>query len=177
MGLAQKYLPHYTIEDYEVWEGNWELIQGIPYAMFPLPTGKHQNVNGKILAHLYELLQDCPNCMPFMPINWKINEDTVVQPDVSVICGKFEDVYLEFPPKLIFEILSPKTKDKDREIKYEIYQSQGVKYYVIVDKDEQQVEVFELKNKKYAKVLETKNEHFTFKFEDCKFDFDIRKVW
>ncbi|TCK06622.1 hypothetical protein [Phorcysia thermohydrogeniphila] len=28
-------LPHYTYEDYKHWEGKWELIEGIPYAMCP----------------------------------------------------------------------------------------------------------------------------------------------
>ena len=27
--------PHYTYEDFCQWEGQWELIQGIPYAMTP----------------------------------------------------------------------------------------------------------------------------------------------
>ena len=35
MGLSQKYLPHYTYDDYYQWDGNWELIYGVPYAMFP----------------------------------------------------------------------------------------------------------------------------------------------
>ena len=154
----------------------------------PTPVFKHQEINGKILIQLSQKLENCPECQAIMPLDWIISDDTVVQPDVSVICGKFTDDFLKFPPSLIFEILSPRTKDKDRGIKYEIYQSQGVKYYVIVDKDEQQVEVFVLKNKKYVKALETKNEHFTFELESpplippkggqkSKFDFDFRKVW
>ena len=35
MQKAHEYLPHYTYEDYCMWEGNWELIDGIPYAMSP----------------------------------------------------------------------------------------------------------------------------------------------
>ena len=26
-------LPRYTVEDYEKWKGDWELIDGIPYAL------------------------------------------------------------------------------------------------------------------------------------------------
>jgi len=33
MSNAVKLLPHYTYSDYENWEGQWELIDGIPYAM------------------------------------------------------------------------------------------------------------------------------------------------
>lgn len=34
-------LPYYTYDDYKSWEGRWELIHGIPYAMSPYPTLKH----------------------------------------------------------------------------------------------------------------------------------------
>jgi hypothetical protein len=34
-------LPRYKFADYIKWEGNWELIDGIPYAMVPAPARKH----------------------------------------------------------------------------------------------------------------------------------------
>ncbi|WP_457626586.1 hypothetical protein [Persephonella sp.] len=37
MSFAEKYLPNYTVEDYKQWEGDWELIEGIAYAMVPSP--------------------------------------------------------------------------------------------------------------------------------------------
>ncbi len=42
MQSAQKYRPYYTYENYCEWEGRWELIDGIPYAMSPLPVPAHQ---------------------------------------------------------------------------------------------------------------------------------------
>ena len=43
MGVLEKnYYPYCDVSDYEVWEGDWELIEGIPYAMSPVPTMKHQ---------------------------------------------------------------------------------------------------------------------------------------
>ncbi len=39
---AVKLLPYYTYEDYCRWEGRWELIDGIPFAMSPAPTPRHQ---------------------------------------------------------------------------------------------------------------------------------------
>jgi hypothetical protein len=45
MAGAIKILPHYTYSDYEQWEGQWELIDGIPYAMSPLPVPKHQKIH------------------------------------------------------------------------------------------------------------------------------------
>ena len=34
-------LPHYVYDDYRQWEGRWELIEGIPYAMTPAPGFEH----------------------------------------------------------------------------------------------------------------------------------------
>jgi hypothetical protein len=42
MQNAIKALPHYTYDDYVHWEGLWEIINGIPYAMSPTPTLRHQ---------------------------------------------------------------------------------------------------------------------------------------
>lgn len=35
---AVRILPHYTYSDYCNWEGRWELIEWIPYAMSPAPS-------------------------------------------------------------------------------------------------------------------------------------------
>ena len=42
MSSVIKILPYYTYEDYCHWEGRWELIDGIPYAMSPAPNPIHQ---------------------------------------------------------------------------------------------------------------------------------------
>lgn len=31
--LAQKYIEHYTVEDYQHWEGDWELVDGVGYML------------------------------------------------------------------------------------------------------------------------------------------------
>ena len=33
MAIANKILPYYTYDDWIEWEGKWELIEGIRYAM------------------------------------------------------------------------------------------------------------------------------------------------
>jgi Uma2 family endonuclease len=56
-------------------------------------------------------------CVVFTELDWKISKETVVRPDVMIVCGKIETDYLEFPPVLIVEILSPASLVKDRNIK------------------------------------------------------------
>ena len=47
---AVKLLPYYTYEDYCNWEGRWELIEGIPFAMSPAPAPGHQRILAKIIT-------------------------------------------------------------------------------------------------------------------------------
>jgi Uma2 family endonuclease len=176
--LALKYIPHYTYNDYCAWEGRWELIDGIPYAMSPAPRIRHQDINTAIIHELRKNIRKCKKCKALIYVDWKINEDTVVQPDAIVICrNSGNEQFLDFPPEIIFEILSPSTTYKDKMLKYELYQSQGVKYYVIVDPDAETAEVFELKNKSYTRAKETTNEKFVFKLSECNISFDFKKIW
>lgn len=96
------YLPHYTYKDYERWEGRWKLIDGIPYAMSPQPGLTYQRISQKIGAQLKILLEDCDKCIALLPVDWKISDDTVVQPDNLVVCGEVEGKYLTKPSILIF---------------------------------------------------------------------------
>jgi hypothetical protein len=52
MSRAIDFLPNYTYSDYLNWEGRWELINGIPFAMSPAPAPKHQKVVAKLM-HLF----------------------------------------------------------------------------------------------------------------------------
>jgi Uma2 family endonuclease len=112
-------------------------------------------------------LKGCKKCKVYQPIDWKITEDTVVQPDLSVICKPFNTInYLDFPPALVVEILSPSTAMKDRREKFELYEKQEVKYYLIIDPSFNKVEIFELINNSYQAVAVTPPA-FDFLIEDC----------
>ncbi|RUM41883.1 MAG: Uma2 family endonuclease [Desulfurobacterium sp.] len=166
--------PRYTYEDYKNWEGKWELIEGIPYAMSPSPGWKHQIISSKIAWQLEELLKECKECKPLLPVDWKISEDTVVQPDNLVICYEPEDKpYLTKAPSLIFEILSKSTALKDREIKFKLYEREGVKYYIIVDPEDRIAKIYKLENGRYIKVCDATNEKVKFELGECKFEFDF----
>jgi len=176
--LKKEFLPNYTYADYLKWEGNWELIDGIPYAMSPSPSFKHQRINGKIFRQFDSLLDKCSNCEAILPFDWKVDEKTVVQPDISVICKPVKNQnYLDFAPTVVFEILSPATSLKDRNVKFEIYKSAGVKYYVIIDPIKETAEIFELFRKNYKLLLKTKDKKLLFKLVGCDINFDFSKIW
>jgi Uma2 family endonuclease len=150
MSIADKYRPQFTYEDYLLWEGRWELIEGMPYAMSPSPAADHQNVNLN-LATIFKLAlkENCSECKVYMPLDWKISEQTVVQPDLLVVCKKIEQKHLDFTPVLTVEILSPSTAYKDRHEKFELYEQEGVKYYLIIDPAFKKIEIYELIENKY----------------------------
>lgn len=52
--LKRQDCPNYSVVDYEAWQGSWELIQGIPYAMSPAPSIAHQEISSKIHANLFK---------------------------------------------------------------------------------------------------------------------------
>src|SRR5215211_4745387 len=118
MSSAIKILPNYTYDDYVFWEGNWELIDGIPYAMSPAPIPKHQIISLNIAVEFKTALKNCKHCKVLLPIDYKISENTVLQPDILIACKEITKKYLDFPPSLIVEILSPATVVKDRNTKY-----------------------------------------------------------
>jgi Uma2 family endonuclease len=151
MGIADKIIPHYTYEDYVHWEGRWELIEGHPIAMSPLPVPEHQRVASEIRTEFTIALRNaaCENCHAYDPLDYKIDDDTILNPDILIVCGKIGKKYLDFPPVLVVEILSPSTTLRDRNTKYLIYEQQLVKYYLIVDADKKNFEIYQLIDGKY----------------------------
>lgn len=178
MSIAEKYRPHYTYEDYCQWEGKWELIEGMPFAMSPAPVPAHQVIGGNFYSIFKEgLMKGCNDCKAFPPIDWKIAEDTVVQPDMLIVCDKIEKKFLDFPPVLVLEILSPSTSVKDRGFKKEIYQLQKVKYYLIVDPHFKNVEVYQIINDAYQPVAINPG-FFTFELQDnCNTKVNLSDIW
>ncbi len=184
--LKPEDLPQYTYEDFKHWEGRWELIEGVPYAMVPMPSLRHQRVVNKIGWLLEELLKDCPRCLPLQPVDWKVNENTVFEPDNLVVCvDEREDVsslldqpYLDRPPVLIFEVLSPSTQKKDRFLKPRFYAAEGVRYLVLVDPHERRAEIFELEGGEYRLRKELRDEGtFDFDLGPCRISFDFGKIF
>ena len=173
-------IPRYTYDDYKLWDGNWELIEGYPYAMAPAPMIKHQNISAKIARYLSEAFENCDDCQVLMPIDWRISDGTIVQPDNSVICHKPKnEEYITKSPVIIFEILSKSTAKKDTGIKFDLYEREAVQYYIIVDLKHENAKVYHLKNGKYIKLCDATNEEIAFKINSCnnRIKFDFSKLW
>lgn len=179
MSSVYRLLPHYTYEDYLHWEGQWELIEGIPYAMSPMPCPEHQAIAGNLHAELRASLKSAGcNCKVYQPIDYKIADDTILNPDLLVVCQPITKAFLDFAPELVVEILSPATALKDRHTKFDIYETQQVSYYVIVDVDQKLIEVYRLsEDRKYQKQELDPKTAFQFKLPSCTFDLVFDTIW
>jgi Uma2 family endonuclease len=177
MGSPAKILPHYTYDDYLHWEGKWEIIDGIPYAMSPAPVPKHQVVSNKLSSEFTQQLKKCQQCEVYQPIDYLVEEDIILQPDMLIVCGKIVKKYLDFPPALVAEVLSPGTAAKDRFTKFPIYQSKGIPYYLIVDPDMEEAEVYELRDGTYKMTARAKDFIHHFDFNGCAADIAFGEIW
>ena len=91
MSASQPFeVPHYTYDDYCQWEGQWELIQGMPYAMVPAPIKIHQQLALQIGSALLSELSDCLHCEVLLDEDWKVSSDMVLKSDVAVHYRFFE---------------------------------------------------------------------------------------
>lgn len=176
MALPLSYLPHYTVEDWEKWQGDWELIEGIAFALAS-PSVYHQLCLSNLIFEIRKNLE-CPECKVLPEIDYYIKEDTVVRPDLVVSCREIGE-RLSITPEVVFEILSPSTIKIDEEIKFQIYQKEKVRYYVLVYPftERERVKVFKHTGVEFDKVFEGKNEVFSFELDDCLFNIDFSKIW
>lgn len=178
MKLAEKYIPLYNYDDWLHWEGRWELIEGHPVAMSPMPVPEHQRIAAELISEFVFAVRksDCKDCKVYDSIDYKITEDTIFEPDVLIVCGKITKKFLDFSPALIVEILSKSTEEKDRGIKFQFYQQEGVKYYLIVDVNKKSIEIYELIKGEYKLQPYQNNFEFDLK-EKCRILPDLNNIW
>jgi hypothetical protein len=111
-----------------------------------------------------------------MPIDWQIDEETVVQPDILILCKPHNGGRLLQTPFCLFEILSPSTRNKDRGIKFELYQQQGVMYYIMADPESKSIEAFQLDSSgKYQSIPSFPQ--LQLNLDGCMVELDMPGIW
>jgi Uma2 family endonuclease len=176
MSNAASFTPRYTYQDYLQWEGDWELWFGTAVAMTPSPFGPHERIVSELAGQLRnELKAKCPDCRVYAGLDWLAAEDTVVRPDVMVVCGEQPERHLERPPVLAAEVLSPSTAERDREYKSALYAQFGVPHYLILDPKAATFERFELASGEY-RVAEPANSELQLA-DDCEVSLDIGELF
>jgi len=121
------YIPY---EEYYTWQfpERVELIDGTA------PSMKHQEVS-MTLSRFWANFFNGKKCKVFaapfdvrFPKRDGSETNTVVQPDLCIICdvSKLENRGVNGSPDLIIEILSPNNPNRDKKVKYNLYEREGV---------------------------------------------------
>jgi Uma2 family endonuclease len=125
-----------------------ELIDG-QLLVTPSPASPHQRAISRLLVLLDAATPDDLEVL-VAPMDWKLSETTVVEPDVLVTHA--DDVggpYLTQTPVLVVEVLSPSTRITDLNNKKALYERAGVPRYWVVDPEVPGLDVFALEGGRY----------------------------
>jgi Uma2 family endonuclease len=162
MGLAQRDLEYHCYADYCSWPDDvrYELIDGVAYAMGPAPLRVHQKVLFEIGRQVADVLEGKPCEVYLAPFDVRLPKadeaddliDTVVQPDLSVICDpmKLDRRGCRGAPDWVVEVLSRSTARHDQMLKRRVYERAGVKELWLVHPGDRIVLIYRLDAGRYG---------------------------
>jgi Uma2 family endonuclease len=153
----------YTYADYLLFKfkERLEIIRGKVYAMSPAPNVAHQKAATTLTGIFYNYFHKTP-CQVFSaPFDVRLSSKnsesdetvaTVVQPDLCVFCdeAKLDERGGIAAPDLIIEILSPGNTHKEMRIKYDLYESHGVREYWLVHPLDKTILIYSLENGQFV---------------------------
>lgn len=139
----------YTAEDYwNLPDGERaELIDGQLIYM-AAPGLKHQRIIHQLSFEIENYIRkkngECEVIPAPFAVNLDANDETYVEPDISVICDKSKLTERECKgaPDFIVEIVSPGSRKHDYSVKNALYSSAGVREYWIVDPEKERTTVY-----------------------------------
>jgi Uma2 family endonuclease len=152
MGALLKEERRFTYADYKEWEldegERYEIIYGEAFAMAGANT-RHQVIFGELFGQFHSYLKGKPCRVFAAPYDVRLfyeedeSDDTVVQPDLMVICdkNKIGPEGCRGAPDLVIEILSPSNTAIEMERKFLLYREAGIREYWIVDPKNNRVKV------------------------------------
>ena len=143
----------FTYADYKNWElaegERYELIYGEAYAM-AAPNAYHQSMLVELIKQLAVYLTGKPCKVYPAPYDVRLfyeadeSDDTVVQPDISVVCDerKRGKEGCRGAPDFVAEILSPSNTAIEMTRKLELYRQAGVREYWVLDGEHKTLYVY-----------------------------------
>ena len=139
----------YTEEDYYNLpeDVRAELIDGQFY-YHATPSRIHQEILVELLGTIREYIKSKNGLCRVYPAPFAVklreDRDTIVEPDISVICdrSKLTDRGCSGAPDWIIEIVSPSNSSHDYVRRLNLYADAGVREYWIVDPDNESVFVY-----------------------------------
>jgi Uma2 family endonuclease len=151
----------WTYADYKAWElapgERCEIIYGEVYAM-SAPNTRHQAMLTELLSQIHSYLRGKPCKVYPAPFDVRLfyaadeSDDTVVQPDISVICDekKRGEEGCRGAPDFVVEILSPSNTASEMQTKFDLYRQAGVREYWVLDGDKKRLHAYRFAEGKIA---------------------------
>jgi Uma2 family endonuclease len=126
----------------------WELFEG-DFLVTPAPSPLHQKISRRLQHALMTQLEDTGlGEVINAPIDVIFDDLNVVQPDIVIISSARASLIteraIEGAPDVLVEILSPSSIDRDRQLKFRMYERFGVREYWIVDPNHGFLEAYRL---------------------------------
>jgi len=144
---------HWTYADYKAWElkprERYEIIYGEAYAM-AAPNTLHQTMQMELGRQFANFLVGKKCRVIAAPFDVRLfyeedeSDDTVVQPDLSVICDekKRGKEGCRGAPDLVVEILSPSNTAIEMQRKFHVYREAGVAEYWVLESEHKTLTVY-----------------------------------
>ncbi len=174
------YQEYYTVKDYLLWSGDWELFEGMPYAMAPSPSVSHQTVSLNIASEIKTKLSNqanhCDQCSTLMETDWQVSNDTVVRPDVMVVCQAIDERVM-VTPEIIIEVVSSSSTKRDEVMKFDLYQREGVQFYILAYPEKRLAKIYLNELGGFRKSGDYLTETAEFNIRNCSFTIDFSLIW
>ena len=157
--LKENTYDNWTYADYKAWElkpgERYEIIDGEAFAM-SAPNAYHQSILTELLKQIANFLTG-KECKVYpAPYDVRLfyeedeSDDTVVQPDISVVCDKEKrgKEGCRGAPDFVAEILSPSNTAIEMQRKFNVYRDAGVREYWVLDTENKTLTVYLFEDEK-----------------------------
>jgi Uma2 family endonuclease len=147
------YNQKWTYAEYKAWElkpgERYEMISGEAYAM-AAPNSAHQEMLTELLKQFAVFLTGKPCKVYPAPYDVRLfyeedeSDDTVVQPDITVVCDKEKrgPEGCRGAPDFVAEILSPSNTAIEMQRKFNLYRTAGVREYWVLDNEHKTLTIY-----------------------------------
>jgi Uma2 family endonuclease len=134
-----------------------ELIYGELVEAMAAPELDHQDIVLNLAVLLRRIEKTHGGKAYISPVDVRLASDVMVQPDAlwvapDGVCKPEGKKRLVGAPDLIVEVLSLSTAIEDRKRKFALYESVGVREYWLVDPRDRLMEVWQLKDGRFARL-------------------------
>jgi Uma2 family endonuclease len=151
----------YTVDDLETFPDDglrYEIIGG-ELIVSPSPSKRHQRMEMRLSYLLVDQVElRGIGWVYSSPVDVRFSPSDQVQPDLLVLLAEHDEMYrgntIHGAPDLVIEIVSPGSQNRDREVKFGLYERNGVPEYWLADPMAGTIRQYALRAGRYEEVAQ-----------------------